>query len=187
LGTHQKKARRRGAEIVFVDETGFSFRAKTGTTWAPRGQTPILRRVSKRREWSTVIGLTWSGKIYKRHVAPPIGATDMLVALQHFQRHISRPMIIIWDRLNAHRAVIVQDYVAAHPDIELEWLPPYAPYVNPEEGCHGNIKQHLRNAAPATTHDIRVQVDRGVARLRQRPDLLLGFFRHAGLSVNQLC
>jgi hypothetical protein len=29
-------------------------------------------------------------------------------------------------------------------------------------------------------------VDRGFARLRQRPDLILGFFRHAGLSVTQL-
>jgi transposase len=187
LGTHQQKARRRGAEIVFVDETGFSCRAKTGTTWAPRGQTPILRRVSKRRELSTVIGLTISGKIYKRHFAHAIGATDILVALRHFQRHIARPMIIIWDRLNAHRAVLVKDYVAAHPDLEVEWLPPYAPDLNPEEGCHGNVKQHLRNAAPATTHDIRVQVDRGFARLRHRPDLLLGFFRHAGLNVNQLC
>jgi DDE superfamily endonuclease len=187
LGPPQKKARRRGADIVFVDETGFSFRAKTGTTWAPRGQTPILRRVSKRRELSTVIGLTLSGKIYKRHFEPPIGATAILVALPHFKRHISRPLIIIWARLNAHRAVIVQDYVAAPPDIAVEWLPPYALDVNPEEGCPGNIKQPLRNAAPATTHDLRVHVDRGVARLRQRPDFLLGFFRHAGLSVNQLC
>jgi hypothetical protein len=187
LAAHQKKARRRGAEIVFVDEPGFSCRAKTGPTWAPRGQTPILRRMSKRRELSTVIGLTLSGKLYKRPFAHAIGATDILMALRHFQRHISRPMSIIWDRLNAHRAVIVQDSIAAHPDLAVEWLPPYAPAVNPEEGCHGNIKQPLRNAAPATTHDIRVQVDRGFARLRQRPDLLLGCFRHAGLSVNQLC
>jgi transposase len=134
-----------------------------------------------------VIGLTLSGKIYKRHFEHAIGAMDILIALKHFQRHISKPMIIIWDRLNAHRATIVWDYMAAHPDLEVEWLPPYAPDLNPEEGCHGNIKQHLRNAAPATTHDIRVQVDRGFARLRQRPDPLLGFFRQAGLSVNQLC
>ena len=107
--TTQTKARRRGAAIVFVDETGCSCRAKTGTTWAPRGQPPILRRVSQRREWSTVMGLTWSGTIDTRHVAPPIGATDMLVALQHVQRHLSRSMSIIWDRFNAHRAVIVQD------------------------------------------------------------------------------
>jgi transposase len=97
--------------------------------------------VSKRRELSTVIGLTLFGKIYKRHFEHAIGATEILVALKHFQRHISRPMILIWDRLIAHRAVIVQDYVAVHPDIKVEWLPPYAPDVNPEEGCHGNIKQ----------------------------------------------
>jgi hypothetical protein len=48
----------------------------------------------------------------------------MLVALRHFQRHISRPMLIIGDRFNAPRAVIVQDYVAAHPDLEVAWLPP---------------------------------------------------------------
>lgn len=97
-----------------------------------------------------MIGLTLSGKIYKRHFAHAIGAADILVALRHFQRHIARPMIIIWDRLNAHRAIIVKDYVAAHPDLEVEWLPPYAPDLNPEEGCHGNVKQHLRNAAPVT-------------------------------------
>ena len=134
-----------------------------------------------------MIALTLSGKIYKRHVEHAISATDILIALRHFQRFIARPMIVIWDRLNAHRAVLVQDYVAAHPDIDVEWLPPYAPDVNPEEGWHGNIKQHLRNAAPATPHDFRVQVDRGFARLRRRPDLILSVFRHAGLSVNQLC
>ena len=186
MATHETKARCRGAEIVFIDETGFSFRAKTATTWAPRGHTPILRRVSKRRELSTVIGLTLSGKIYKRHFEHASGGADILVALRHFQRYIAGPMIIIWDRLNAHRAVLVQEYIAAHPTIEVEWLPPYAPDLNPEEGCHGNVKQHLRNAAPTNTRDLRVQVDRGFARLRQRPDLILGFFRHAGLNVNQL-
>jgi transposase len=186
LAPHQKKARRRGAEIIFVDETGFSFRAKTGTTWAPRGQTPVLRRMSKRRELSTVIGLTLSGKIYKRHFEHAIGAGEILEALRHFQRHLPGPMIIIWDRLNAHRAVIVKEYMAAHPAMTVEWLPPYAPDLNPEEGCHGNIKQHLRNAAPLNSSDLRTQVDRGFARLRRRPDLILGFFRHAGLDVNQL-
>ncbi len=99
------------------------------------------------------MALTLSGKIYKRHVEHAIGATDILIALRHCQRFIARPMIVIWDRLHAHRAVIVPDDVAAHPDIDVEWLPPYAPDVNPEEGCHGHITQHLRNAAPATPHD----------------------------------
>lgn len=171
---------------MFVDETGFSFRAKAATTWAPMGQTPILRRISKRRELSTVIGLTLSGKLYKRHFEHPIGAGDILVMLHHLQRCIARPMVIIWDRLTAHRAMAVKEYGAAHPTIALEWLPPYAPDLNPEEGCHGHITQHLRNAVSESLSAIRTQVDRGAARLRRRPDLLLGFFRHAGLAVNRM-
>ncbi len=169
-----------------VDETGFSFRAKTGTTWAPKGQTPVLRRVSKRRALSTVIGLTLSGRIYKRHFAHAIGGEDIVVALHHFQRYIPGPLIIIWDRLNAHRATVVTEYVEAHPEIEVQWLPPYAPDLNPEEGCHGHVKQPLRHALPTDVSELRAGVDRGFARIRRRPDLILGFIRHAGLDVIQL-
>jgi hypothetical protein len=171
---------------VLVDETGVSLRAKTATTWAPTGHTPILRRVSKRREVATVIGLTRTGKIYKRHFEHAMGATEIRVALRPFQRPTAGPMIIIWDRLSAHRAVLVREYIAAPPEIEVAWLPPYAPDLNPEEGCHGHVTQYLRNAAPANARAVRAQVDRGFARIRRRPDLILGLFRHAGLHVNQL-
>jgi hypothetical protein len=73
---------------VFVDETGFSFRARTGTTWAPMGQTPVLRRVSKRRELSTVIGLTLSGRIYKRHFEHAICGEDIVLTLRHFRHYM---------------------------------------------------------------------------------------------------
>ena len=46
-----------------VDETGFSFQAKAGTTWAPMGPTPVLRRVGKRRSLPVVIGLALSGRL----------------------------------------------------------------------------------------------------------------------------
>ncbi len=110
----------------------------------------------------------------------------MLVALQHFARPISRPLLSSGARGKAHRAVIAQDEGAAHADLEGEWRPPYAPDLNPEEGCQGTVTQPLRNATPVNTHDLGTRVDRGFARLRQRPDLLLGFFRHARLQVNQL-
>jgi hypothetical protein len=48
------------------------------------------------------------------------------------------------------------------------------------------VKQHLRNATPETIKEIRQQVNRGLARLRQRPDMLLNFMRHAGLRVKEL-
>ncbi len=50
----KKGARRARRVMAFLDETGHTFRARVGTTWAPVGRPPVLRRVSTRREvyWS---------------------------------------------------------------------------------------------------------------------------------------
>jgi hypothetical protein len=94
-----------GAIISLVDATGFSFRARTATIWAPIGQTPV-RRMSKRRACSTAVGLTWSCDIDKCHLVHAIQGADIVAALRHCLGH-----------LKAHRAtvVVVKEYVAAHP------------------------------------------------------------------------
>jgi transposase len=172
--------------IVFIDETGFSYQVEARTTWAPKGRTPVLRTVSKRRQVSTAIGLTASGRIYKKHFDHSIHGEDMVVLLEHLRRRVGAPMILIWDRLQAHRSAVVKEFLANHLEIDVEWLPSYAPELNPEEGCHGNVKARLSNATPETEEEIRQQADRGFARLRRRPDILLGLFHHAGLAVKQL-
>jgi transposase len=169
-----------------VDETGWLFNAPTGTTWAPIGKTPVLRRISKRRELSTLIGLTITGRIYKRHFTKSVSGMEVVETLHHFGRHIHGPLLIIWDRSRPHRSKVVQNYLTTHPEIYIEWLPPYAPELNPEEYCHGNVKQHLRNATPNSVAEMRQQVDCGFARIRKSPDLLLGFFHQAGLKLKQL-
>lgn len=172
---------------MFYDEVGFSFLEPLGHTWAPKGQRPVLRRVSReRRVLSTAVGLTLSGKIYKRHFDGPMDSADVIEALAHLQRHMPGKFILIWDRANIHTSGKTMVYLAEHAHIIVEWLPPYAPEINPEEYCHGNVKQHLKNATPANKEEIRTMVNRGFARLRHRPDLLLSFVHAAGLSVRQL-
>ena len=107
-------------------------------------------------------------------------------ALKHLQRHIPGRIILIWDRARIHTSKKVQDYLSKHPEICVELLPAYAPELNPEEYCHGNVKQHLRNLRPSDKYQMRSMLDRGFARLRQRPDLLLSFFHAAGVPVRQL-
>jgi transposase len=91
------------------------------------------------------------------------------------------------DRLNAHRARVVQDFVAAHPDdYRLEWLPPYAPELNPEELCNGAVKRELLNAVPGSVDELRQQARRAFRRLGRRPAVLHAFFHHAGLALPNL-
>jgi hypothetical protein len=111
---------------MFVDETGFSLRATTGSTWAPRGQTPILRRVSTRRALSTVNGVTLSGRIDTRHFERAACGYDIAMPLCHFQQHVPGPLNILittWHRPNAHRITVLQEDLGANPAIEVHWPP----------------------------------------------------------------
>jgi transposase len=127
-----------------------------------------------------------SGKIYKCHFEGSIRSEQVIATIQHVQRHVRGRIIWIWDRSRTHQSKKTQAFLAAHPEIHVEELPAYAPEVNPEEYCHGNVKHHLKNARPTNKIEIRKMLDRGFARLRRRPDLLLSFFHAAGLSVQRL-
>ena len=138
------------------------------------------------RETSTLVGLTISGKIYKRHFDGSLNAEKLLDGLEHLVRHIKGPFILIWDQSRTHKAKIVKAFLEKHPNIHVEYLPAYAPELNPEEYCHGNVKRRMKNAILHSKTEIRSSLDQGFARLRKRPDILLGCFHHAGLKLNQL-
>lgn len=147
----------------------------------------MLKRVGKyRRELSTMAALTISGKIYKKHFAGSINSEKVILGLEHLRHHVRRSFILIWDRSRTHRSKLVMKYLQEHPEIHVEFLPAYAPELNPEEFCHGNVKRHIKNAVFLSVVEIRKSLDTGFARLRKRPDILLGCFHHAGLDLNQL-
>jgi transposase len=140
----------------------------------------------ERRVLSTAVGLTISGRIYKRHFNKAINGEAVIKALKHLGRHIQGPFILVWDRAPIHRSKKVSAYLAEHPEIKVEWLPACAPDINPEEYCHGNVKARMKNATPSNREEMKSMANNGFSRLRQRPDLIISFFHHAGLSVKQL-
>jgi len=103
---------------VFFDEFGFSFQEALATTWARKGCRPVFRRVTRdRRALSTAVALTLSGKIYKRHFTGSIKSVQLIEMLQHLQRHVSGPLILIWDRARIHLSQTTRTYLANHPEI----------------------------------------------------------------------
>lgn len=170
-----------------MDEFGQSFVEAPAPTWSPRGKTPVLKRLGRyRRESSTMAGVSVSGKLCKRHFLGSIKGKDIVTGLQQFDRQIPGKKIIVWDQSRTHRAKLVTAFLAANPHITVEWLPAYAPELNPEEYCHGHAKQSAKNHTAGSVPAMRLHIDRGFTHLRHRPDLLLAFFHHAGLSLKQL-
>jgi transposase len=192
MGRFEKKAQREHRTLLLWDETGHSFRARPGTTWARRGITPILQRVSKRREVSSVVAITPDGRLLARHFRTSVSSDTVILALRYFRRQIGTPLLVIWDRLHAHRSRATSAFIAAHPQdyavayYAVAYLPAYAPELNPEEQCNACVKRAMENALPGSVADLHRLARREFGRLQRQPELITSFFRHAGLSVTGL-
>lgn len=95
-----------------------------------------------RRVLSTAVGVTISGRIYERPFNKAITSEAVVETLKHLRRPIRGPSIVVGDRASIHRSKKGMAYLAEHPAIPVEGLPPCAPDINPEEFCHSNLKAH---------------------------------------------
>jgi putative transposase len=183
VASHQKKARRLNASLVFIDESGLLLAPVVRRSWSPCGQTPILYQRGRARDKVSIIAaLTLSprrrrtGLYFSLRANENVTTAWLVPFLRALTRHLRGPFVLIWDRLPGHRAQVVTGYLhRRHRDVAL--LPPYAPELNPVEILWAYLKNHpLANfAATDAAHLTRVAT-RHVQRLRRRPDLLRSFF-----------
>jgi transposase len=144
----------------------------------------VLQRVSKRREVSSVVAITPDGRLYARHFRTAISSRCVILALRYVRQTIGTPLLVVWDRLNAHRSRATSAFIAAHAqDFAVAYLPAYAPELNPEEQCNAVVKCAMANALPGSVDDLHRLARREFGRLKRRPEMIVSFFRHAGLSV----
>lgn len=194
MAAHQKNARQLNATIVFYDESGFMLRPLVRQTWSPRGVTPIIRCWDRRDRLSVIGGILVPPsrerhrlraifRIHTRNIRTP-EATEFLRTLD---RHVRGPLIVVQDKLNVHKAAVRRWLAGRPPDaprVMVEWLPSYAPKLNPAEQLWNNGKRvDLANLAPADREDLRRHVRRSMTRQRCRPNLLASAFDHARLLL----
>lgn len=111
-------------------------------------------------------------------------ADKIINFLRHLHSELGRHAIIVWDRLNAHRTA-ARYFRENHPDwFTFEFLPGYAPELNPIESCWGHTKNHdMPNYNANDVVELRSEVRRHLERKRRRRKLLASFFACAGLAI----
>ena len=171
------------ARIVFIDESGFMMAPLVRRTWAPRGVTPVLyQRTRSHRKVSVIAALTLPpcyqrvGLYFSLHTDANVTAHRVLLFLRRLMRQIQKPLLIVWDRLNTHRAVTVNRWLERHPNVHIEYLPPYAPELNPVEHLWGYLKGNpLANWAPKEISELSYATRYHAGRLCGRGKLLRSF------------
>ena len=157
-------------------------------TWAPRGQTPCLRHSQRHDRISAISGISVSPRrrrlgLYSQWHHHNIRELEAVAYLRHLLRHLRGPVIVIWDRLGVHLGRLVQTLVRRVRRLRLEFLPAYAPELNPDEGVWRLTKKRLANACPADRVDLALSVIEARESCRRSPSRLRRRIIHSGLRL----
>lgn len=128
---------------MFLDESGFSLKTTTARTWARKGQTPVIPTKLRWTHLSVIGAITSSGKFYQHTYAGAVRAPQVVAFLEHLLVHVPGEVVVVLDRAMIHRARSVQTFLEAHPRLNLEYLPGYAPELNPIELVWAYVKKHV--------------------------------------------
>jgi transposase len=179
-----RQAKRRGAEIYFWDESGFRADVVQGTTWGVKGQTPIVAVPGQRQSVSAASAVNARGGFWFVTYKGGMSAELFIEILKALMRHRKKPLYLILDSLPAHKAKIVQDYVASTKGrLELHFLPGYAPELNPDELVWNHMKRTGTAKSPLikgeSLHD---RIDVELSNIQRNRALVRSFFRAQSVS-----
>lgn len=113
-----------------------------------------------------------------------VRAPHMMAYLRGLHRQLGRPLIVVMDRLNVHRSAVRKLREAGAAWLHVEWLPPYAPDLNPVEAIWGHAKYcDLANFVPDDIDHLYDAVIESVGDLEWDERLKHSFFQTAQLSL----
>jgi transposase len=136
---------------------------------------------------AALVGYRWDGKRSRMlfQTCPDSYNTERLMGfLEDLRKEMGgRKVILIWDRLSAHKSNVMKDYLYQQRKwLTVEYLPPYAPDLNPVEGVWGNLKgQELANRCAEGLGEVATAVGDGIQRIIATGKLLFSFLKHAEL------
>jgi transposase len=184
LAGHQKGAQAQQQTIFFIDESGCYPLPSVVRTYAPVGQTPIVREWWTRDHLSAIRAISPEGKLSFHSQDHPLNSDDVAGSLEPLLREVPGRMVLIWDGAPIHRSQVIRDFLAngTAQRWPLERLPAYAPELNPGEGLWQQLKGvERRHVCCFNIPHLRHELRDAVKRVRRRPRLITRFFRGAKL------
>lgn len=176
----QARAKATDASILFADEAGIRSDYHTGTTWAPVGRTPVVTATGKRFSINMLSAISTTGEMEFMLNEGSVNSAVFLCFLRQLMLNRTRPVILVVDGHPIHHAKVVKEYVASTEGrLELAFLPPYSPHLNPDEQVWKNVKGLIAKKLPKTIAELRETAREALRDLAARAKTIVGFFRHS--------
>ena len=169
-----------GGEIYFADESSVRSDYHSGTTWAPKGMTPVVKSTGARFSINMFGAATARGKLRFRTFKGTMTAPVFINFLRGLQRDADKPVFVIVDGHPVHRSRAVREYVqSTEGALRLFFLPGYSPELNPIEQAWNHAKRHNVGTRIVKGPDqLRKLAISALRKLQKLPAVVMGFFRH---------
>jgi len=175
----QKLAKKEKAQIFFGDEAGIRSDYHRGTTWAPKGKTPVVETTGARFSVNMISAISAKGQMRFMTVEGTVTATTFVRFLERLLEGQQRPVFLIVDGHPVHRSKKVKEFVAnTCGKLRLFRLPAYSPDLNPDELVWNHVKRHRVGRMPISGPDnLKKRVISALHSLQKSPAKIRGFFR----------
>ena len=158
-------------------------------TWAPQGQTPIHVSWDRHDRLSVIAAISLSSK--RKHLGLYFDITDHNIQTDEFDafvcailQQLRRSIILVMDRYSVHRAGVTRLRASFGDRIHTEWLPAYAPDLNPVEQIWKRTKyDDLPNFIPDDVYELGHEVSGSIRNTRSSQSILRSFFEHCELTL----
>ena len=161
---------------------------------SPRGHTPLCEQPGgHRHRVSTLAALSLSpqrhhlGLYFQTFPYGYVTAPAAAAFLEELLQHLRGEVIVVWDRGPIHKGPALRRLLQRFPRLSIEYLPAYAPDLNPVEHLWNHLKyDQLANLVPSSIQhlDCLVQATLEIAGADQQR--LRSFYNASNLPLPEL-
>jgi transposase len=174
----KQRAKRLGAKIFFLDEAGFQSDSPLGRTYGLKGKTPVVQTSGQRQSLNGISAVNARGEFWAVTYAGKLDAEAFVAFLVNFLRGRTGKVFLVVDGHPAHKANLVKTYIQnLQGRLELHFLPPYAPDLNPDEFVWSHMKTNGVSKKPLKQNEsLRKRIERDLNALKGNRKLVRSFF-----------
>lgn len=186
--TIKERAQRENADIYWGDETGVGNQENYQRGFAPKGTPPVLAYETKREHVNMISAINNYGSVRFMLYRETMTQQRLIGFLTRLIHDVPRKVFLILDNLRVHHGRLLQKWLGERTEkIEIFFLPPYSPELNPDEYLNHALKRDVHSGKhPRTCDDIIHKVHSFMRRLQHHKDRVRSFFRHPRVAFASL-
>jgi transposase len=140
----KKRALKENATIYFEDEVGMRSDHQAGKSYAPKGETPVIKKTGQRFSLNMVSAISNKGHVEFMILDGTFNGSVFLEFLARLIKYKQQKIFLVVDGHTAHKTKTVKAWLEENKSrIELFFLPPYSPELNAQEYVNQDLKTNV--------------------------------------------